>query len=68
MSNSVPDPEPSPQDLVEQLHIVAGQLRLAWRQPKTDETIKLIEDLGLHFRLLTDAYDAEVKREATRQP
>lgn len=52
----------TPTDLIEKLKIVVGQLRIAWSKPKTDEQIARIHDLGLHFRLLTDAYDAEVAR------
>ena len=57
----------TPAQLVDRLQTVADQLRVAWSQPKTAEQIDRIHDLGLHFRLLTDAYDAEVARRYPEQ-
>ena len=63
-----PEPETySPDQIIERLKIVVGQLRIAWSEPKTDEQIARIHDLGLHFRLLTDAYDAEAARRFPEQ-
>ena len=40
----------------------AGNLQRLWKEPKTEEVINKIHDQGLHFRLLTEAYDAEVAK------
>lgn len=52
------EPELTPNELVERIMQTSVALQLAWAKPKTAEVVSEIEDLGLRFRLLTEAFDA----------